>query len=273
MNRAKTIALCGLGICCNASLWCGGMGCLGVQQNLLRSRRLNINAGMDLDVKDTSTDTLGVLLSEDRIRAMRFSVDVSRQDKWDGINSVSLKLSRGLNILDATETGVRDLSRAEGRSDFTKLESSLSRYQLLGENFRLFTSVRGQYAWSPLLSAEEFGYGGESFGWAYDPSELLGDHGVIGGVELSYQSIEMPFVKNFRLEPFIFYDIGKVWNMDTGAGEARSGASVGGGIKFMQAAGFTGEFTVALPLIHATTTTLYGNGKNPRYLLQFSYSF
>ena len=75
-------------------------------------------------------------------------------------------------------------SRSSGGCRFTKLFGSVGRLQRLGEGVSLLVEANGQYAFSQLLAAEEFGIGGARFGCGYDPSELTGDHGLVGRAEL-----------------------------------------------------------------------------------------
>ena len=68
-------------------------------------------------------------------------------------------------MLNATELGEEEnLSRNDGRSDFTKATLWLSRIQGIGSNFGLQASLFGQWSAQPLLSSEEFAVGGTSFG-------------------------------------------------------------------------------------------------------------
>jgi len=104
----------------------------------------------------------------------------------------------------------------------------------------------GQYTSDSLLSSEEFGYGGMSFGRAYDSSEITGDKGMAASIELRYRlDIKIPHI-NFQ--PFIFYDIGKVWNIDPSDKNKISGASAGGGFRLRHDQGWFFDATLALPL-------------------------
>ncbi len=110
-----------------------------------------------------------------------------------------LELRQGLHGLGATGDcgpagsnclGPGDVppSRLDGRSDATVI-----RYTGYGEfrpvpKLTLALGARGQYAWKPLLSFEEFSAGNYTVGRGYDPGALLGDMGFGTQAEIRYGS-------------------------------------------------------------------------------------
>jgi hypothetical protein len=64
-------------------------------------------------------------------------------------------------------------SRLVGRVDFSKIEATISRTQPLFDRLSAFGSLYGQYAFDPPLAPGQSGYGGQYFGRAFYPSELL----------------------------------------------------------------------------------------------------
>lgn len=96
--------------------------------------------------------------------------------------------SQGTNGLGASAAGSLNLSRAEGRSDFTKITGTASRPRELGQGLEVTVMAAGHYAGSPILSSEELGYVGQAFGRAYGPSEILGDDGA-ASAELRYNGL------------------------------------------------------------------------------------
>src|SRR5207245_1522166 len=71
-----------------------------------------------------------------------------------------------------------------GRSDFTKLNLDLSRQQPIDDNWSFVVAAAGQYAFVPLLVAEQFGVGGTLWNRGFDPSETLGYRALAGTVQL-----------------------------------------------------------------------------------------
>jgi len=242
-------------------------------QNLLRTRRTNISAWATLDVANGSTSILKTNLYRDRIRALRTGVQFDWNDDRAGSNSASVTLSKGLDILGASETGSENLSRAKGRSDFTKVAATLSRLQQLDPDWQVYAAVSGQYAAVPLLSSEQFGYGGQGFGRAYDPSEITGDNGVSAALEVRYNGIA-PW-QDMVFQPFAFYDIGKVWTLkDSNPDAIQSAASVGGGVKFYNHRWISGSLAAAVPLTRAPSAPpSYAGSSGARALIQLSSHF
>ncbi len=234
---------------------------VSVSHPLIRSRAQNLYVGGEFIIKDISTDALSSELYRDKLRIVSLSANGDLSDPYGGANLAQVKLSQGLNLLGATKTGSLDLSRANGHSDFTRLSGMVERLQAITRTIRVYAAATGQYAWSPLLSSEQFGFGGQQFGRAYDASELTGDDGVAGKVELRYSPpVTIP---NATSELFAFYDAGRVWNYGAFA-NAESGASAGIGLRFAYGEHLTADLTLAQPLTRDVAAPEYGTGSTPR---------
>ena len=247
-------------------------GSLGLSYPFLMSRQEKLIGKGELGFNNIRTESLGVLLNKDKIRALRLSGNYETVDRFGGLSELGLTYAHGLDILDARKTGEADLTRQEGRSDFQKIELNASRLQSLPMGYQIASSLSGQYAFDELLSSEEFGFGGQAFGRAYDSSEIVGDHGIAVLVELRYGGMK-PIIPSVRLEPYAFYDIGKVWNTDTTNTYQESAASMGAGIRMQYADRLNGEFSVAQPLTHDVESRPYGAARDPRYFFKLSTGF
>ncbi len=243
----------------------------GLTYPLTRSRRTNLDIGASMNIRNSATEFLDAELIDDKVRSVILNANYDTQDDDGSLNSAAVSLHKGLDVFGATETGSADLSRTQGRSDFVKIEVSAARIQQLHNDFNVLAQMEGQYAPHPLLSSEEFGFGGADLGRAYDPSELTGDQGIAGAVELRYTGVT-PLNNNIFLTPFAFYDIGKVWNEDTGS-KPLSAASAGFGTYFQVGQPVSGSFTVAYPLTKSVTTPIMGDPHGPRILLDFNTRF
>lgn len=244
---------------------------LNVNWKPIRQRQENLTVSLELTGKNTNSDILSNNpLTRDRIRVARGRLGYDTSDSWNGYNYITFIASRGLNVLGASEDGDANLSRAGAESDFSTAQFSYIRQQAISNNLTLIGQFSGQLASGSLFSSEEFGYGGQTFGRAYDPSELTGDHGLAASLELRYLGIgawqEASFV------PYAFYDIGKVWNEDIG-GIAESAAAAGLGVRVNHSSGFTGNLGLAYPLTHDISVPIYGNSINPRVLFHLGYGF
>ncbi len=118
-------------------------------------------------------------------------------------------------------------------------------------------AVTGQYAGTNLLSSEEFGFGGRSFGQAFDSSTITGDHGLAVKGELRFSDTLppkfLPWKLDFQL--FAFIDWGKVWQKEKDADPAYDqAASFGFGLRFNLGKYVSGEVEAAKPFINENPT-------------------
>lgn len=230
----------------------------------------NLSFGLHFMGRNTDSDILGLPLTSDKVRALRANMAYDNADFWNGHSFWNITFSKGVKWFGSSEKGDLDLSRGDADPDFTKLELSYTRYQPVGDEVLLIGRLASQWSSSGLFSSEEFGFGGRIFGRAYDPSELTGDQGVALSLEGRY--VQGPVVFNTQLTPFVYYDIGKVWNKDV-SGDF-SASSIGGGVIATTYSGLSGTFTAAVPLTRKIDHPLYGMSRHaPRFMFDISYPF
>ena len=206
---------------------------LKITHPFIRSRSKNLNGFIGYTNRDSETEILGKLDSEDRLRIFNLGASYDFVDGYQGVNLFSFNLSKGFNIFDATETGLDKLTRSTGHSDFIKLTGGALRLQQLAPSWMLLGELSWQYSFEKLLASEEFGVGGAQFGRAYDSSEVTGDSGLAFKLEL--QRAFKPKKKYFRdMQAYTFFDYGKVWNrFETTTGSRSDDLySLGLGIRF-----------------------------------------
>jgi hemolysin activation/secretion protein len=237
----------------------------------LRSRGKNLNGYLSFTGRNSSTKILGSLDSEDRLRVMGFGGSYDFADKYKGVNLIRFNLNQGLNIFDATESGSSNLSRTEGKSNFTKLTGSFMRMQSLASSWNLLGSASWQYSFDKLLASEEFGVGGSQYGRAYDSSEITGDHGIAFKVEL--QKAFRPtwdYLSDFQL--YSFLDYGSVWNkVQTSTGAKRQDlTSIGLGMRFNVTDSISGYLEMNKPV--SDNVAAEGN-KDSRFFFSLSNRF
>jgi hemolysin activation/secretion protein len=238
----------------------------------IRQRQENLALKFTLDSKNSTTDFLDTPLTRDHVRALRANATYDNVDAWQGYNIIGVTLSRGIDGLGASKKGEANLSRSEAAPDFTKAELSLTRLQAVTQDWSLLLASAFQGTSGPLYSSEEFGYGGQAFGRAFDASEISGDHGAAGSLELRYDGWNDG--RLVRVSPYGFYDIGMVWNEDTAQAKRASGTSAGLGVRASSDVGISGNVGLAWPLTRDVGTPIYGQeATQPRILLQISKSF
>jgi hemolysin activation/secretion protein len=77
-----------------------------------------------------------------------------------------------------------DNKRFAASASFTHLNADLSHTQELPEGFQLYGKVQGQVADGPLVSSEQLSVGGLDTVRGYLESEVLGDNGIVGNLEV-----------------------------------------------------------------------------------------
>ncbi|HAJ89989.1 MAG TPA: ShlB/FhaC/HecB family hemolysin secretion/activation protein [Rhodospirillaceae bacterium] len=245
-----------------------------VNQPFIRTRELNLSSSLGLDRRSTETKSNIDTFKNDDITSLRLGGHVDYVDTLfsAAITNANIELSRGLSILGASKKGDSDLSRIAGNPEYTKITADISRLERLTNDFSLMVATKGQLSSSALLSAEEFGIGGaNAIGRGYDPSELVGEDGVAGSVELRWASpYKVSWLDNYSV--YGFYDIGKVWNDDatTSSQKEQSLASTGLGMRANINSATRAGFMVALPLTREVAAE--GND-DPRFYFNLSRDF
>lgn len=244
-----------------------------ISHPFVRSRQENVTVRATMDFRNTLTNIFRTQnLSADRLRTLRFGGSYDFTDASMGANLVDAQISRGLNVLNASSKS--DLiSNTKADGTFTKINLDVSRTQALPNNFSLLTSASGQYSLNPLLASEQFSVGGSSFGSAYDPAAVSGDHGIAGRIELRYSAAaNLPILDFYQL--YGNYDIGRVWVRKgaAGANDKQSLASVAAGIRTVFSEHISGDFQMAKPLTKPVANQ--GNHeKAPRFFLNLTARF
>ena len=226
-----------------------------VMHPFIRSRQQNLYATLRFNYLDTErNDNLGLGKTEDRLRVLRLAGTYQFADGLLGLNTVNAELSRGLDILNMKDKNSLNPTRARGEPEFFKATAEISRVQRVTNMVEVFGSVQGQKSAHKLLASEEFGIGGISYGSAYNNSEITGEDGLAGRLELRLNNpVKAPV--NFS-QVYGFYDIGKVWDNDNTVvkDRQRSIASAGIGLRVNVNENVAGTLEAALPLTRRVET-------------------
>jgi hemolysin activation/secretion protein len=194
----------------------------------------------------------------------------SNMDHWRGINTGSFDATHGFAILGARNHV--ELSRPRGQTKYTRFNINLSRLQSLGTRFSVYAGLHSQYSFEALLATEQFGIGGPDIGRGYDPSEIVGDKGISGKIELRLDA-NPDWNLLHSIQYYVFYDAGSLWNIDTLDFPSRQTAtSTGVGARFNFVPQVTGNFYIAKPLDRpvSTLTLLQDNGTSARAFFQIT---
>ena len=199
----------------------------------------------------------------------------------DGSRWVATTAARSNTTLDVTTTFlIRGLGtdwrqfankRANAGTSYIILRPSLGREQVLPAHWSLAARVDGQLASGPLFNTEEFSAGGADSVRGYTESELLGDNGIRGSLELrTPQLLARRFEKVDESYFFLFTDAAKLTILQPLPNQEASFsiASAGVGLRFKG-----GGFAVALDgarILKDGATTFAGRYRG---LFKMSYAY
>lgn len=239
-----------------------------LQYPMIRSSKHTLTLDGGFTYLNARSTQLGQLLYNDHIRPVQVGATYSLPDRFLGFNVISLHLMQGLNIFDASNNRNSIFTSHLGADGiFTKMNLNVSRSQTLFDRFSAFFVAQGQYTFNPLLTSEQFAFGGSQLGRGYDPAELLGDEGLAGSAELRFDIYPDKFgVSDLQL--YAFYDIGVIWNTTSVHNNPpvnQSAASTGFGFRLTMSKYISGNFMLAQPLTKPVAAeALIGRARNPR---------
>lgn len=241
---------------------------------VIRSRAENLSLQGAWSYQDSYVTQFDFPLYTDHIRYVRFGGVYDFADRFKGANVLSFAVEKGLNVLGASNNPQSfQTSRYGATGVYTKLNAQVARNQLVYGPVSAFALVKGQYSFSPLLSAAQFGFGGAQLGRGYDPAEIIGDRGAAGSVEVRFDVAPgHPILQSAQF--YAFYDAGVTWNMRNviqNLSTKLTATSTGIGVRLYMLKYLSGNLTYAQPLTRQVQSLeLIGNGKCPRVLFSLT---
>lgn len=244
-----------------------------VSHPFVRSRNLNVYGYGTFDIRKVDSKNNIEATREDRITSIRAGAQAQYVDTLIGVgvNSAHLELSHGLKLFGASDKGDSNLTRQFGDPQYFKAELNLQRLQRVTSKVNVLVAGEGQWSAVPLLSSEEFGVGGVGIGRGYDPSEIVGDDGIAGKVEVQWnEPYPLSAIEDYQI--YGFFDIGTVWNQDatTSSDKRESISSTGLGVRADITENTKAGVAVAFPLTREVDAR---GDKDPRYYVNVNHSF
>lgn len=197
------------------------------------ARTLRGSAGFDYIDQDLDLNKIKLTRDHLRVGFLRMGFDALDTQFSNGHSFVEplwrlssvLELRKGFDIFGATEpcgpAGAKCLgpgdvppSRVEGIATAAVVRALLYAEWRPISKLTLALGARGQYAWKPLLSFEEFSAGNYTVGRGYDPGALLGDRGWGTQAEIRIGSLVPSDPKRAAVEGYVFWDHARVSNLD-----------------------------------------------------------
>jgi hemolysin activation/secretion protein len=248
---------------------------LGIMHPFIRSRSQTLYGRLFFDWRDVESHNNIERKREDNLRVLRAQANYIFSDTLfkAAYTDTTLTVSKGLDVFSASKKNDRDMSRTKADPQFTKAELTIKRLENLYGNLNFSIAAQGQLSADKLPSSEEFGVGGFYSGRGYDPSEIVGEHGVSTQLELQYNipnnGADM-YLTNSQF--YGFYDIGKIWNDDatTSRDKELSIASAGFGARFSFTEDVQAGLGLAFPLTKKVTSE---DNKDPRFYFNINKRF
>ena len=238
----------------------------------VRSRNTNISGRLGFDWRDVDSQNNIELTRKDRIRAVRAGARADFLDNIIGVavNTVDLQISQGVDVLGSSDEGDANLSRPAGDPTFTKGNILIQRLQRVTNSINILLTGRGQLSNKPLLSSEEFGLGGINTVRGFAPSEIVGDDGIAGSIEVQWNTPWNTSAGGTQI--FGFLDSGTVWNQDatSSASKRESLTSTGIGVRIDLPSKVDAELVAAQPLNRDIETQ---NERDPQFLFSLNKEF
>jgi hemolysin activation/secretion protein len=149
-----------------------------------------------------------------------------------------------------------NLNRYGADGSFIYLRGGLSHTQALPDGWEAWARIHGQLSNQPLVSSEEFSGGGEDTVRGYLESEVVGDDGLFGTLELRTPPVFLNGKKRGDWRFFIFGDSGELRVIDPLPEQQSSFtlSSVGLGTRLSLFDHFSGACFAAYPLMSQTYT-------------------
>lgn len=228
---------------------------LGVSYPIQLTASRSTYLGLTINQDNSHTDLADTRLIESRLTSTVLSLrHVSKYGENAGY-TMGVSVTQGLKLANSevfdilSETG-------PGEPAFTKLNLSYSYEQRFGKRLYTLLQLEGQYANETLPALARYSIGGAVYGRAYDPSEIVGDSGMAGRLEMAYRQVRI--ARNWDISPYVFYDLGVVWQARpiAGAGYA-SLASTGLGVRIMN-----GDFSSYMEIDKPLTRAVAAQGNN-----------
>ena len=257
---------------------------IGTRYPAIKTQRVALTVGARFDLINQENQ-LGVLggvpganatLFEEQLRVFAAEADW----RWRPTGpaqafsaSGNLELRRGIEGLGSSRAGDDNLSRVEGRPDFTSLRVTLrGRFDFRpGANSGPWAEIRGLSQWAdgPLLAFEEYQVGNYTIGRGYDPGAASGDRAVAAQFEAGWMISTTPGGRRLTLDPFVFYDMARLENADTFGFESDI-RSAGAGVR----ARFDNKYELSL-MYAIPQTEPFPNAPKPdaRWLFTFARAF
>lgn len=233
---------------------------MGLSYPLILSKLETLNVNGKFSYTNSYSDRLDKRVTEDKIRTVTVGTDYNLTDTLKGKNSYGLRVTRGVNMFNASIDGIDRLkSNPRAQSTFTRTNWTIRRDQNFNKFFDASLEFKGQFTRDILFGNQRISYGGSGLGSGFDGGAISGDRGVTGRAEVTY-TMRPGYKFLDRAVVYTFFDGANIQSIQ-GRGRPANrtftevGFSTGLGARLTLNKIFSGMIEVVKPIRHVTSTT------------------
>lgn len=227
---------------------------LGWNTVLSRSQTVKNALDVTLSQRTAERDVNGFALDPQRLTVLRIAANTLRRFAFNAYQAswtLDAGVSRGLRLF-AASTDRDGIQANEAHSQFTKFDTTATLSLPVGKagatawNWR--AQLNGQWSRQALFGSEQIFAGGMSSVRGFQNGGISGDRGLALRNDMAW--VNAPEVGGIRLEPYVFWDIGRTELIAEDRYRQLSGA--GFGVRTQATVGqqrFSGEVLLARPLV------------------------
>ncbi|WP_267929301.1 ShlB/FhaC/HecB family hemolysin secretion/activation protein [Paraburkholderia sp. ZP32-5] len=194
-----------------------------------------------------------VFNSNTHIHQFVLAYDISKPTEAGTAHAAATLVASPGGLDGSNQDAAFNAARQGATARYIYMQLTASRATALGAGFTLIAN--GTFQWTPntLLPSEEMGLGGESSVRGYEPYVTQGDRGWNIQTEVRTPAIPLG-ASNAAVQPFVFFDAGRLWNTIDQPAENNPGllAGVGAGVRFQWSRFVDLRCTYGAPLRPAT---------------------
>lgn len=185
---------------------------LSLDYSLVRARDWNARLSGGVAWKALTDESLAGRINDKRAWSSSLAISIDARDGWlgGGYTSSSVSWTHGdIDLSRMPAALAADAATLRTNGQYHRVNASIARIQYVSTRFSLFARMHGQWADGNLDSSEDFALGGPYGVRAYPVGEGRGDMGVVGSIELRYDTAVPLEWGDVQLATF--FDAGHVW--------------------------------------------------------------
>ena len=198
------------------------------------SMKLSWSAGLDFDDLEILRDD--ERLRNERLRVFELGTRLVGRAGASRQYVVGLQVRRGLSGLGSALNAI-DLLDDPRRKDFTLMKLQLTELWRFAPRWTVRLDALGQHSAYVLPDAERYKIGGERLGRGFEQTEIAGDQGLGGKLELRHELSDAAAAFG-KTSLYGFYDYAAAWKQDVEGRESAASAGFGLALEYWRLTAF-----------------------------------